>query len=204
VGRGEVQAPRGLVDHRPELAQRLHVEVDRARPDVAAAQVRNDGVAEPVQQRAAEQDRDAAGAGVHVDLVDVGALDVGRVEDQLTVDGAVAHPYAVQLQQAADDLDVADTGHIEQPARRLAEQGRDHGLGDQVLGAADADRAVQRSSAVHREDVRHVPSREWMIHFADNRPGSIALRDGSRPDQAAPDARITELGHKPLYLDDAE
>ena len=38
---------------------------------------------EPVQQRAAEQDRDPARPGVHVDLVDVGALDVGRVEHQL-------------------------------------------------------------------------------------------------------------------------
>src|ERR1051326_6247301 len=48
--------------------------------DVAAAQVGDERVAEAVQQRAAEQDRDAARAGVDVDLVDPGPLDRGRIE----------------------------------------------------------------------------------------------------------------------------
>ena len=117
-GRGQVQTLGRLLDRRAELAQRLEVEVDRAGADVAAAQVGDEGVAEPVQQRAAEQDRDPAGPGVHVDLVGAGALDVGRVEDQLAVLGAVGDLDAVQAEQPADHLDVADLGHVEQPAGR--------------------------------------------------------------------------------------
>ena len=80
-------------------------------------------------------------------------LHVGRVHHQLAVVGAVADLDAVQLEQAADDLDVADARDVEQPARRLAQQGGDHGLGDQVLRATDADLSVQRRSAVHNQDV---------------------------------------------------
>ena len=75
-------------------------------------------------------------------------LDVGRVEDQLAVLGAVADRDAVQLEQAADDLDVADARHVVQPARCLAQQRGDHRLGDEVLGAADPDLAAQRGAAV--------------------------------------------------------
>src|SRR3712207_8035739 len=59
-----------------------------------------------------------------------GRLDVGRIQDQLAVQRAVGDPYAVQLQQPADHLDVADARYVVQPAGRLAEQGRDHRLGD--------------------------------------------------------------------------
>ena len=67
---------------------------------------------------------------------------------QLARLGAVADPHAVQLQQAAHDLDVADARHVVQPARRLAEQRRDHRLGDEVLGAAYPDLA--RAAACRR------------------------------------------------------
>ena len=67
----------------PNLREHLEVEVDRAVADAASAEVGDERLAEAVQQRAAEQDRDAAGAGVRVDLGEVGALDVGRVEAQL-------------------------------------------------------------------------------------------------------------------------
>ena len=153
VRRRQVQALGRLLDDRAELAQRLHVEVDRARADVAAAQVGDERVAEPVQQRAAEQDRDPARTGVDVDLVGRGALDVGRVEEQLAVLLAVGDPYPVQLQKAAHDLDVADARHVEQPARRVTEERRHHRLGDEVLGAADADPSVHRRSTVDDQDV---------------------------------------------------
>jgi len=58
VGGAEVHALGRLVDDRAELAQRLDVEVDRARADVAAAEVRDERATQPVHQRAAEQDRD--------------------------------------------------------------------------------------------------------------------------------------------------
>ncbi len=106
VRRGQVQALGVLVDDRAELTQCLQVEVDGPAADVAAAEVRDEGVAEPVQQRATEQDRDPAGTGVHVDLVDAGALDLARVQDQLAGHPARADADAVQLEQAGDDLHV--------------------------------------------------------------------------------------------------
>ena len=117
VGGGQVHALGRLVDDGPELAQRLDVEVDRARADVAAAQVRDERVPEPVQQRPAEQDRDPRRAGVHVDLITAGALHVRGVHDQLAVVGAVGHLHAVQLEQPAHDLHVADARHVEEAAR---------------------------------------------------------------------------------------
>jgi hypothetical protein len=153
VRRRQVHAFGGLVDHRAELPQGLDVEVDRARPDVTSAQVRDERVAEPVQQRAAEQDRDPARAGVHVDLVAAGALHVRGVHDQLAVVGAVGDDDPVQTEQAADDLHVADARHVEEPAGCLAQQGGHHGLGNKILGATDPDLPVQRRSAVYGQDV---------------------------------------------------
>jgi hypothetical protein len=90
---------------------------------------------------------------VHVDLVGAGALDVRRVHHQLAVVLAVADLDAVQLEQAADDLDVTDARDVEQAARRLAQQGGHHRLRDEVLGATDPDLTLQRRTAVHDQDV---------------------------------------------------
>ncbi len=152
VGGGQIQALGRLVDDRAELAQRLEVKVDRPVADVAAAQVRDERVAEPVQQRTAEQDRDAAGTGVHVDLIDAGALHVGRVEDHLAV-RPLAHPDPVQLKQTADDLDVADLRHVVQAARAVAQQCGDHRLGHQVLRAPDPDLTMERGATMHAQNV---------------------------------------------------
>ena len=119
VRRGQVQALRRLVDDRAELAQRLQVEVDRPVADVAAAEVGDERVAEPVQQRAAEQDRDPAGPACTLISSTCGPFDVGRVEAPARRRLVARDPNAVQLQQAADHLDVADVGHVVQPARRL-------------------------------------------------------------------------------------
>jgi hypothetical protein len=178
VRRGEVHALGRLVHDRAELAQRLDVEVDRAWSDVAAAQVGDEGPAQPVQQRAAEQDRDTAGAGVHVDLVGARALDVRRIHDQLAVVGAGADLDAVQLEQAADNLDVADAGHVKKPAGRLAQQGGHHRLGDEVLGATDPDLSVQRRAAVHDQDV--VSQRNLQLAGVGGTPGMNGGRNGRR------------------------
>ncbi len=153
VRRGQVQPLGRLVDRGAELPQGLQVEVDRPRTDVAAAQVGDEGVPETVQQRTAEQDRDPAGAGVHVDLVGAGALHVRRVEDQLAVLVAVGDLDAVQSEQAPDHLHVTDLRHVEQPARAVAEECGDHRLGDQVLRAAHADPPLQRGASVYDQDV---------------------------------------------------
>ena len=73
VGGRDADALVALVDDRTERAQGIHVEVDRPVADAAAAEVGDERLAEAVQQRSAEQDRDAAGAGERVDLGEVGA-----------------------------------------------------------------------------------------------------------------------------------
>jgi hypothetical protein len=50
--------------------------------------------------------------------------------------------YAVQLHEPAYDLDVADRGDVEQPARRVTQQRGDHGFRYEVLGSAYPDLAV--------------------------------------------------------------
>ena len=151
----QVLAVGALLDRRAELAQHVEVEVDRPAADVAAAEARDEGVAEPVQQRAAEQDRDAAGARVGVDVGDVGALHLGRVEDQLARLLAGAHGHAVQLQQAADDPHVADLRHVAQPARarcRAARRPSPWAPGSSRRGRGSRPRAgCRRGQAVHRE-----------------------------------------------------
>ena len=85
VRRGEPQPVLALLDHGAELAQHVEVVVDRALADAAAAEVGDERLAEPVQQRPAEQHRHPGGAGVGVDVGDVRLLDVGGVEQQLAV-----------------------------------------------------------------------------------------------------------------------
>src|SRR5690606_25449509 len=135
------------------LAQHVEVEVDGPSADVAAAEARDEGVAEAVQQRAAEQDRDPRGARVGIDVGDVGALHVRGVEDEFPGLVARTDRHPVQLQQAAYDTDVADVRNIAQSARSTAQQGGDHGLRYEVLRTADTDLALQRGSAVDQQYV---------------------------------------------------
>ena len=138
-----------------ELAQHVEVVVDRALADAAAAEVGDERLAEPVQQRPAEQHRHPGGAGVGVDVGDVRLLDVGGVEHQLAVAVGGVDEHAVQLEQPADDLDVGDLGHPAQPARLLGEHDGHHRLGDEVLGAPDLDVADERGAAVDDEGGGH-------------------------------------------------
>ena len=120
--------------------------VDRAVADVAAAEVRNEGLAELVQQRAAKQDGDTRRTGVGVDVDHPGRLHVGWVEAHHAV-FAELDQHAVQLKQLANDLNVADGGNIAEHARGIAQQSRNHGLGDQVLGALEVDSPLERLAA---------------------------------------------------------
>jgi len=148
---GHADAARQLVDDSPELAQDVEVEVDGTVADAAAAEIGDERLAETVQQRTAEQDRDAARSGVRVDVGEVRALHVRRVEDQLAVLDALDDAHAVHLEQAAHDAHVADVRHVLQDAGSLAEDGRDHRLGDEVLRALHLDPSAQRLSAVDRD-----------------------------------------------------
>ena len=140
---GEHDAAGGLVDLGAELAQHVEVEVDGTIPDVAAAQIGNERLAQAVQEGSAEEDRDPRGTGVRVDVDDRSLCHIGGVEVQLTVGevsiAAGRDPNPVELEQTGDDLDVPDLRHPAQHGGRLPQQRCDHGLGHQVLGASDLD-----------------------------------------------------------------
>src|SRR5581483_349956 len=112
----DVQAVGPLLDHGAERAQGVEVEVDRPVADAAAAEVRDEGVAVAVQQRAAQQDRDAALPGVRGDLGVIRGVHRGGVEDQLVAHVAGAYGDAVRLQQAGDNAHVTDPRDVAQPA----------------------------------------------------------------------------------------
>ncbi|GHG70537.1 hypothetical protein GCM10018779_44720 [Streptomyces griseocarneus] len=59
----------------------------------------------------------------------------------------------MELEQPADDADVPDVGDVAQTAGAVAEQGGDHGLGHEVLRAADADLSLERGTAVDKQDI---------------------------------------------------
>jgi len=152
---GEPQPVLALLDDGAELAQHVEVVVDRALTDAAAAKVGDERLAQPVQQRPAEQHRNAGGAGMRVDVGDVRLLDVGGVEHQLAVTVGGVDEHTVQLEQPADHLDVADLGDPPQPARLLGEHDGDHRLGDEVLGPPHLDVADERGAAVDDEGGGH-------------------------------------------------
>ncbi|GAA3232500.1 hypothetical protein GCM10020256_47890 [Streptomyces thermocoprophilus] len=79
-----------------------------------------------------------------IDVSDVGALDMGRVEHQLARLLTRTDRHPVQLEQPADDPHVTDVRNIAQSARLTAQQGGDHGLRYEVLRTADTDLALQR------------------------------------------------------------
>ena len=130
-----------LLDDGAELAQRLEVEVDRAAADVAAAEVGDERVAEPVQQRPAEQDRDPAGAGVHVDLVGAGASTLvgSKTSSPASSPSVTRTPCSPSSPRTISTSRMAGTSYSR--LGRVAEQRGDHRLRDQVLGAAHPDLA---------------------------------------------------------------
>ena len=154
----EHDAAGGLVDLGSELAEHIEVEVDGAVADMAAAEVGDEGLTEAVQQRAAEEDRDAGRSGMGVDVDDGSRSHIGRVEVEFAVGlisvGAGGDADSVEFEETGDDLDVADLRHAAQHGRGLTEQRCHHRLGHQILGAADSDGAVQRISPTYFE---HVP-----------------------------------------------
>ena len=139
----------------PNCAQHVEVVVDRALADAAAAEVGDERLAEPVQQRPAEQDRDPATSrrACRCRRCAPARRCVGS-STQLAVAVGGVDEHAVQLEQPADDLDVGDLGHVAQPARLLGEQRGHHRLGDEVLGAPDLDVADERARRRRRRGWR--------------------------------------------------
>jgi hypothetical protein len=159
------------------------VEVDRPVADAAAAEVGDEGLAELVQQRTAEEDRDAAGAGVRVDVRHVRGHDVRGVEQEVSGLGALGDLHPVHLEEAADHADIADARHAAQQAGGLAQQRRHHRLRHEILGPADLDPPLQRDAAVDGDAVEGE---------ADALPGLLGVGDETVhgiltcPDSAGP------------------
>ena len=107
--------PLSLLVHRgAELAQNLQVEVDGAVTDAAPAQVGDEGLPQAVQERTAEEDRDARGAGMRVDISHVSRLDLGRVQLEDALALVVVDAHAVQAQQPRDHVDVTNERDVAQ------------------------------------------------------------------------------------------
>ena len=114
VRRGEPDALGLLVDRGAELAQDLQVEVDGAVTDTAPTQVGDEGLPQAVQERTAEEDRDARGAGVRVNVGHVGRLDLGRVQLEDALALVVVDAHSVQAQQPRDHVDVTNERDVAQ------------------------------------------------------------------------------------------
>ncbi len=147
---GDADALVALVDDRAEGTQRIHVEVDRPVADAAAAEIRDERLADAVQQRAAEQDGDAARSGQRVDLREVRPLDIRRVEHEHALLGT-GHRDPVCVEHPGHDRHVADLGDVLQDAGGVAEQRRDHRLGGEILRPAHLDAPAQRLAAVDHD-----------------------------------------------------
>ena len=153
VRSSDVDALEGLVHDSTEGTKGIEVEVDGAITDAATAEIGNARLTETVKQRTAEQDRDAAGSGMRVDLREVRLLNVRRVEVQRP-GFRRGNDHAINFEQSAHDLDVADVWHVAQGARGFAEKGRHHGLGGQILGTAHGDATLEGVSAGDGDLVR--------------------------------------------------
>ena len=123
------------------------------RPPIgAAAQLGDEGLAQLVQQRAAEKDRDARGARERVDVRARGNLDVGGIHAQRAAILIEIDLDAVQAQQVRDHVRVADERHVVKLGGGVGEQRRNHRLGDEVFRSAHRDLTAQRMAALNLKD----------------------------------------------------
>jgi hypothetical protein len=118
-----------LIKFRAESPQSIEVEVDGAVTNTATTKVRNKGFAQLVKERPAEKNGDTARAGVGINLSEVSALDPAGVKLKHAVT-RIGDGHRVSFKEAANDRDITDNGHVLQNARRISEQGRNHGFGD--------------------------------------------------------------------------
>ena len=148
----DVHAVGLLIDDRAELAQRLQVEVDGTATNRATTQLGDERFAQLVQQRAAEQNRDARGARERVNVRARRNLDVRRVHAQRATVLIEVDLDAVQAQQVRDHVRVADQRHVVELGGGVGEQRRNHRLGDEVFRAAHRDLTAQRMAALNLKD----------------------------------------------------
>ncbi len=156
VGGRNVDAAGAFFHHGTELAQDVEVVVDRAVADLAPAEVRDERLTDGVDQRSAQQDRDARVTGVGIDRGAGGGLRTLGIEGEVSRDGILLNRDAVELEQARDNLNVLDFGDVAQHGRLVAEQGSHHRLRDQILGPANGDAASQRDASADCQNTTHI------------------------------------------------
>ena len=81
-------------------------------------------------------------------LTSVGGVTVSDVSGSL-------HAGPDGREDAGGDVDVADVGDVGDGARPVAEDGRDHVLGDRVLRSPDLHLATERTGRFDQPGVRH-------------------------------------------------
>ena len=165
VGRGDVDAVLVLLVHRgAQLAQRLQMEVDRAPADRAAAQCRNERLAQTVHERAGEQDRDARGARQRVHVSHIGQLNMRGIDSHNALFAVHIHVHAMQAQQIGHHMYVTDLRHVLQHRLARRQQRGDHRFAHEVLRAAHLNRASQRLAAFNMQHVIRVLSHATLLN----------------------------------------
>ena len=109
----------------------------------------NESLAQLVQQRATEQDRNSRGAARGIDVRARGNLDVRGIHAQRAAILIEVNLDTVQTQQVRDNVGVTDERHVVELRGGVGEQRRNHRLGDEVLRAAHRDFAAQRMAALN-------------------------------------------------------
>ena len=140
------------------------MEVDRPVADAAAAQVRDEGLAEAVQQRPAEQDRDAANRRRARRCRDV-------ARSRRASGRASAHrspgPWSTSTpcswSRPRDDLDVADLRHVAQHRRLSPSRAATIALGTRFFAPRTVTLPRQRDAAADGQNTTHVPDSSRLL-----------------------------------------
>ncbi len=152
----DVDAARALFHHGAELPQDIQVIVDGPVADLAATQIRDEGLADRVNQRSAQKDGNPRIAGVRINCRAGGRLCIFGIQGEVARYRILHNGHAVQLQQAGDNLDVLDFRHVPQHRWFAAQQRRHHGLGHQVLGTANGHSPGQRDATADCQNTTHL------------------------------------------------
>ncbi len=153
LGRGGADIALFQLDRRAHGRQGLKVQVDRPRPDGAAARQGHLGVPRARQQRPQHVER-----GPHLTHQIIGGKGRGqlrRMEQGLLPVGAVTlgHLHAELAQQLAQESRVRQTRHVRQQQGLIRQNRRRHQLDRRILGPADRNGAVEAIAAVNDDAV---------------------------------------------------
>ena len=122
VRRGDVNAVlMFLIDVSTQLAQRFQMEIDRTTADIASTESRNERLAQTVQQRTGEQDRNARRAGQRIHVGHISKLHIRGIDCDHAVIAIHRNVHAMQTQQVGDHVHVANLRNILQHGRARGE-----------------------------------------------------------------------------------